>query len=473
MLESSYFDFSDVVDGFVETISTPPPPPTHYPSCLEQQEDYSRDGSVAGLMPNNVAAISPSKTLKERHMHTQPREYDFSHVSIPKCRLMLYMTNWVTTCAPLLDKSDIDKHFTAKAPVLAKESAALLYALLAFSARQYERTNGTDYLDSLELYQKALSLLAPSLQTRDAHVPLIVCILACLELMSGQPQDWRRHAQGCATLFKLFNVNGLVGGIRQAVFWCYARMDVCGCMMSDSSQSTVLPLDFWLSDTTIGTEKRVTDEDEVFGRIRSPDMHANWMVYLCAKVCDLAYRETALMTSNISFSGERGLFEKSWAQVWLSLQSWHDRRPPEMRSIETAVISDTLDFPQILFLHNASISSNQMYHAACIKMLQIHPRRICFPSCTDRDPHWSVQWHARRICGISETNPHTGSLVNMIQPLCIAGGVLTHPEQHMKVARLLVKIERLTGWGAIWGIRNLERVWGYDEGEISRQLLFV
>jgi hypothetical protein len=64
------------------------------------------------------------------------------------------------------------------------------------------------------------------------------------------------------------------------------------------------------------------------------------------------------------------------------------------------------------------------------------------------------------------TNPHLGSLVNAIQPLFIAGKHLSHLEEHFAVGRLLKKIDRSTGWGALWRLRDLEAIWGYDHGEI-------
>jgi len=44
-------------------------------------------------------------------------------------------------------------------------------------------------------------------------------------------------------LFEAFNVNDFSGGLLQAVFWCYARMDLCDALIAGNAESTVLPID--------------------------------------------------------------------------------------------------------------------------------------------------------------------------------------------------------------------------------------
>lgn|SRR5688572_11466250 len=120
---------------------------------------------------------------------------------------------------------DSNGAFTIQVPNLAQRCPALLYAMLALSARQVERKEQTQRsFDSLELYQQAIRLLGPLLQARDlALIP--TCVILCvLEMMSASPQDWRRHLEGCAALFDALGVNGFSGGLLQSVFWCYARM---------------------------------------------------------------------------------------------------------------------------------------------------------------------------------------------------------------------------------------------------------
>lgn len=115
--------------------------------------------------------------------------------------------------------------FRVQIPALARTFPALLNAILAISARQMERREGTqDSFDSIELYQEAIRLLSPLLQNPDPKVVAACVLLCCLEMMSARAQDWRRHLEGCTALFDAFGINGFSSGLLQAIFWCYVRM---------------------------------------------------------------------------------------------------------------------------------------------------------------------------------------------------------------------------------------------------------
>ncbi|KFZ11549.1 hypothetical protein V502_07500, partial [Pseudogymnoascus sp. VKM F-4520 (FW-2644)] len=135
---------------------------------------------------------------------------------------------------------------------------------------------------------------------------------------------------------------------------------------------------------------------------------------------------------------------EQWNQLWDELQYWNEQRPPAMLPIKTTGTGGGQIFPEIFFAHWAAISSNQLYHTACIMMLEIKP--------AGRLPPPSM--------------PHCANLINAIQPLFIAGKLLSHRSEHLSVARLFKIIDKTTGWGAMWRLKDLERVWGYDPGEI-------
>lgn len=436
------------------------------PRFLELQEELRcvLFSAVASLDPTSYTSPVPSEPLDGPR--TSRPSLDFTRVSIPKIRLIFYLKNWITECAPYLDKFDEARHFGVHVPILAQRSPTLFYAILAFSARQTERKACLDKAyDSLELYQESIRLLGPCLQAKDPNVLVTVCILAVMELMSVSPRDWRRHVEGCAALFESFNVTGLSGGHLQAVFWCYARMELCGAIISNGAESTVLPLEKWvppMPDTT--PQERDLLIRNLFcekGSV-SPDMHANWAVYLCAKTCDLSCRRTRHLELGERLNDTRPFVEQ-WSTLWDELQYWLETRPPAMLPIKTTGIGGGQIFPEILFAHWAAISGNQLYHAACVMMLDMKPSEKIVPAAK---PHFSSIWHARRVCGISLTNPHSGNLINAIQPLYIAGKLLSHHSEHVEVARLFKIVEETTGWGALWRLKDLERAWGYEPGEI-------
>ncbi|RHZ43904.1 putative C6 transcription factor [Aspergillus thermomutatus] len=439
------------------------------PRFLQLQEEL-RDvlfTAVASHAPTRHQSPRPSDPVEDSASGLLRNSLDFAEVSIPKIRLIHYLKNWIIECAPHLDKFDEQNHFGVHIPVLAQSSPALFYAILAFSARQTERKACLDKsYDSLELYQQSIRLLSPYLEAKDPNVLVTVCILGCLELMSVSPRDWRRHVEGCAALFDAYNVNGFSGGHLQAVFWCYARMELCGAIISEGTEGTILPLHKWVPPQAADSEE---ERDIMIKNMfcqdgcSNPDRHANWAVYLCAKTCNLACRRSRFLELGELDQNDTRPFSEQWSGLWDELQFWHEHRCPAMLPIRTTTTGGDQIFPDILFAHWAAISGNQLYHTACIMMLQMKPANtpLLSPS-----PHSSPVWHARRVCGISLTNPHSGNLINAIQPLYIAGKLLSHRSEHLEVARLFKKIETSTGWGALWRLRDLERAWGYETGEI-------
>ncbi|KAG6007639.1 hypothetical protein E4U21_005720 [Claviceps maximensis] len=502
------------------------------PRFIELQEELrcvlfagvsSHDPNQPQAGKKNVTPAVDAKAARRRDDESQETwslksSLDAARVSIPKIKLVRYLQNWIVECAPYLDKFDDERHFGIHVPIMAEQSPPLFFAVLAFSARQIERKALLEKCyDSLELYQESIRLLGPSLEARDPNMLVTACILAVLELMSGSSRNWRRHIEGCATLFDFFAITGFSGGLLQAVFWCYARMELCGAIISGGAESTVLPLSKWLPRRPYGRPRprprphayahaRASSTFPAHTTCHEPDvdmdtfarqifyqhgrdntcMHANWAVYLCAKACDLIYRRTRTLELQEPDASDPRPFDEQWTSLWQDLQLWLDSRPRSMlpstctrtgaTMTPTAATDDghghdddnTHVFPSIFFPALPAISSNQLYHTACILMLESRPSTAAaarLPS-----PQCSPIWHARRVCGISYTNPHKASLINAIQPLYVAGRLLTHPTEQLQVARLFAIIDGTTGWGALWRLRDLEAAWGYEPGEMSRRV---
>ncbi|EJT78437.1 hypothetical protein GGTG_03538 [Gaeumannomyces tritici R3-111a-1] len=387
-----------------------------------------------------------------------------------------YMANYVSEIAPWLDMFDSERAFGIQVPVLARSSPALLYSVLALSARHMERkaararrardatgsrssaTAGHSF-DSLELYQEAIRLVGPLLEARDPAVIPVCTVLCVTEMMSASAPDWRRHLEGCAALFEAFGVHGFTGGLPQAVFWCYARMDLCGALISDGLEDTLVPIHRWLPP---GAE--LQGAGDIFRSLGSPDMCANYSVFLCSKACGLIAARTRYVELGDTNGCTDQVYRARWLSLWLELQAWLDQRPLEMCPIQTI---ETSPFPRILFVHWAAISSNQLYHTACILLLGLLPR-FNDPGERPTGLAGSAIYHAKRVCGISQTNLHQGCLNNAIQPLWIAGRLLSHPTEHSVIVKLLRNIEATTGWGTCWRIPDLEAAWGYQAGRSQK-----
>lgn len=204
------------------------------------------------------------------------------------------------------------------------------------------------------------------------------------------------------------------------------------------------------------------DVEALFRASKAPDMYANHAVYLCAKTCELISDRNKYTELGAENGCDAQQFQARSSRLWEQLANWSLHRPSEIRPVET---SNTTPFPHIFFAHWAAISSNQLYHTCCVLLLNSNPKLKV--SGLPQTPTSSIMWHVKRICGISLANPHEGCLNNAIQPLWIAGRLLSHSSEQALVVTTIRHIEALTGWTATWRIRDLESTWGYKvRGEV-------
>ena len=336
-------------------------------------------------------------------------------------------------------------------PTLAAQYEHLRYSMLALSARQLEQEETDQPTDrSLTLYQEAIHQLLSELPTRSTAVIASCVILCVLEMLSCSPKAWRRHLDGCASLMEAVGINGFVGGVEEALFWCFARMDVCGGLIS--SVKTLIPSEHWVRDPDL-------DGDVTAFHCRSGfDSWANFIVYLIARVLDLlaAAPTTPL---DIPSRSDPTFRVVNWLKLWKHISDWYDLRPAALHPIMTIPSSDKTPFPTILFSNPAGISGNQLYHTASMLMLQNQPPKLRLTP----KPR-GILWHARQICSISMSNDHHGAWTNSIQPLWIAGQCMSHPAEHKAILDLLEKIENGSGWKTKWRADDLKDFCG-DLGE--------
>jgi len=236
--------------------------------------------------------------------------------------------------------------------------------------------------------------------------------------------------------------------------------DLCAAIISEGVQSVVLPIKKWLPPNVDPSHA-----GDFFRSSGIADMYANYVVWLCACICHLAW--TQINTAEVSYADvEREPFAHSWHSLWTELQGWAENRPPEL--VEFDFGRDTPHaknnvFPFILYAAPCAISSNQLYHTGCLLLLDMKPSVI---NTRSMGHIGSNLWHARRICGISTTNAHHGCRNNAIQPLWLAGKLLSHPVEHKAIVNLINHIEATTGWNGTWRIRDLKALWGYDKNEV-------
>lgn len=359
--------------------------------------------------------------------------------------------NWFDEVAPWIDKFDNDRHFRHTLPVIARSHDHLRYSILALSARQMERKNNSKHTErSLFLYQTAIQLVLPQLHTRSTPVIASCVVLCVLEMLSSSAKAWHQHLDGCAHLLEAVGINGFSGGVDQALFWCFARMDVCGGLIASSK--TLIPVEHWANGM---------DLDADVGRFRADggyNAHACEAVYLCAQILDLLSFHSNLAgrvgaTPPTSADTDEA-YAARWTRLWYHVSAWYTTRPPEMLPISSFTTSAS-PFPKILYSNPAAMSGNQLHHTACILLLRHKPSGVT----VSPKPN-SIFWHARQICGISSSNDDHAAWTNAIQPLWIAGQWMSHESEQKAILQLLEKIEKQSGWSTKWRAEDLREFWG-------------
>ncbi|CAI7565513.1 unnamed protein product [Penicillium pancosmium] len=399
----------------------------------------SSQGSTSHVnTPSGLSDNSFSQSTRQPQRSSAGRYFDLS----PEREHVLWQ-NYLNEICSWLDMFDNHRHFASTFPQMAKTSPHLRYSILALSARQLEREqNEKSQSESLSLYQEAIHLLFPELESKSTPVIASCVILCVLEMLSCNPKEWRRHLDGCAYLIQAAGINGFSGNEEQALFWCFARMDVCGGLISE--EDTIIPIHNWRPrDMSCSEASRLF----LSSNKTNFDTYANYTVYLCAETLSVLFGSSSKAphpcTSCRSFPEEDGnSYVHRWGELFTHVEQWYENRPSQMKSIFTvstpSQASRDKPFPTVLYGNGAAISGNQLYHK-------------------------SVLWHARQICAISASNAHHGCWTNALQPLWIAGKVMSHYSEHEAIVETLVRIERETGWATTWRVEDLKEFWGdYD-----------
>ncbi|KAK8201703.1 hypothetical protein IWZ00DRAFT_52842 [Phyllosticta capitalensis] len=360
--------------------------------------------------------------------------------------------NYLNEVAPWLDKFDNQRHFQFTIPIMAKTCTHLRYAALALSARQQERKNPSrPYTESLGLYQEVIRNMVPELETMSTAVVASSVLLCVLEMIIVSPKDWGRHLDGASILLQAANITGVSGGVNQALFWCYARMDVWSGYLSDCC--TKVPLDRWLSSNVPMSTAVNVFKNECKGF----DAYANYAVFLSASVVNVINGRGDIFTN----PEKRAEYIARWKALFDLVEDWFSSRPVEMIPLLSypASINDwEHPFPKILYGNPPAQNGNSLYHFCAIRLLQEKPKEVRLGKKTGK----SLIWHARQICGIAASNSHHGAWINGLQPLWVAGKLMSHPSEHRAILKILKRIEDESGWATKWRADELKEYWGAE-----------
>ncbi|KAL2060150.1 hypothetical protein VTL71DRAFT_9972 [Oculimacula yallundae] len=407
---------------------------------------------VPGPSPSSFANNVPCES-RERGLRLQ----NLTAGKLAHKRQFELWRNYLDEIAVWLDMFDDERHFQFKIPLLAKSADHLHYSILALSARHLERKlPSPSYTESLRLYQEAIQLIVKKLYTLDTTV-IASCVLLCvLEMMCSSPKAWCRHLDGCSMLLEAAGINGVVGGVRESLFWCFARMDVWGGFLEDTL--TKIPTSRWFIPS--GT---MTGAVAHFKAGNGSASYANYAVFLCASVVNVVSSRHGSVGQTKVESPSASTYSARWKALFNLLEDWYANRPEEMTPLMISpsdIHEPTQPFPAILYNCAPAVNGNQLYHAAAILMSQNKPKRDSIP----RSPK-SILWHAHQICGIAVSNKDHGARINSLQPLWIAGKLMSHKTEHRAILSLLSDMERDIGWATEWRANDLREYWGDEEDE--------
>lgn len=195
---------------------------------------------------------------------------------------------------------------------------------------------------------------------------------------------------------------------------------------------------------------------------KSFEDHANYACYLVARVLHFLFsapkQELEQSTQPPTYGKAQPQYSEKWAHLFNYIENWFTCRPLEMQELlyqspKTPSEITESPFPTILYGSGAAISGNQLHHTAALLMLQNIPRKVA-------KKRRSMLWHARQICAISISNTHHGCWTNSVQPLWLAGQLMSHHTEHRAIIEVYERIERETGWGATWRADDLKQHWG-------------
>ncbi|KAL5869535.1 hypothetical protein ACKVWC_010283 [Pyricularia oryzae] len=122
-------------------------------------------------------------------------------------------------------------------------------------------------------------------------------------------------------------------------------MDLCGALISDGTQSTLVPLCQLAPSVAIDNPQGVAT---LFCTSKDPDMYANYAVYLCSKVCDLIASRTQFIELGKTNGCDDSEYTDQWLRLWAELQRWIDERPVDILPIQVVEASESSPSPHII-----------------------------------------------------------------------------------------------------------------------------
>lgn len=367
-----------------------------------------------------------------------------------------YVDRYCYVVGPWFDLFDMRKQFTIHVPHLSLSHQLLYLSLLACAAKQYYLSHLTQSADaSLLYYDRALRLITESLNdvsvSASSEVLASCVLLAECEMMGDCYQNWHLHIEGIYSLITAHGWHGCSGGLPQACFWVYCRMDLLSSLAA--AKRTHLDTSLWLPrDDALAP----ADGSQEW----SLNAWSNYTVLLLAQIHDLLCEVRVEEPHEPSEA-----LCKEWNRLRKTTEA-HERRQP--LQFKPLIVLDSWDdkrdspFPCVRYPSEDISAANQLFDLARLLLILARPTRCR----SDRMSHYASSESAfltfvNLVVGNSIHNRHELNWVCAVQLLSSAGMCLTGWRKRMALLKCLKDIHVQTGWNTRENIQALLTWWGW------------
>ncbi|KAK9318765.1 hypothetical protein V1517DRAFT_334672 [Lipomyces orientalis] len=354
--------------------------------------------------------------------------------------------HFATELSEWFDFCDRNRHFATTVLQAASVSPALLFAILAVSAKHFSLIHGFDSYAADRYLRKCLDILLPSLANNsielDDKLLATTIIIRLFDEMTARTDDSHSYSHVLdAQVFARAPVSALSpSSMRSAAFIVHLRQDIFVAFMTST---TVPPLP---EDCDID---------------RSLDVADDWVWTLRMII------HTADVVNYCN--GDEPKTVANWEALMTYTEKWRELQPISFMPLfylpEDSTNLDRM-FPTIRLLNDCHIAGHQYYNI-CQLLLSVYNPRIPRIGLSSRAAAHKVEINTQQrvkiICGIALSNRHVKpAMVNAGMVVAMCGDRFTTRKEQENLYEILIEVEAQRGLSLLKSQRRLKQVWGWD-----------
>ena len=431
---------------------------------LAHQAPSDTEAEESATAMRDLKLNGESKYKGVRLVHTPLVARPLGCTKLPKRRQLELWRHFIDHIAPCLDVLSNKRYFQHTIPILAKSANHLHYAVLALSARHLENHEAfSSHAESQGLQQDAINLLLQDVHTRDTATVATCIILCIMDLCTLPPSQCQSSLITCAALMETADVNARSGGLRQALFWCFANLAVWHSLSHPEQPPALTMQSFYPSESLAETVNYIRS-------LTLGDGYAKYAVFLASTIVGIHFH------TNSAAELKQVQSQAQHSALTDLLSDWFNCRSEDMQPLMSypSILDDEHHpFPMLLYPTAPATIGNLLYHCASMLLLESATENSSTASTTNEcneanessKPQQSngttngsaheipagkgITWHARQVCGMLSESHEPAVLIHGRHALDIAARVISHGSEKDAILALLERIERSTGWSTI------------------------